>query len=68
MGGKCNSFVENRMLSKALQTLNTLLRTWKQDVSTKVLIFTKSVKLLDMLDFYLSDNGKLYYFAVDDGR
>ena len=68
MGGKCNSFVENRMRSKVLQTLNTLLRTWKQDVSTKVLIFTKSVKLLDMLDFYLSDNGKLSYFAVDNGR
>ena len=41
-----------------LKALNTLLTEWRKDPSTKVLIFTKSVKLLDMLDFYLQDNGE----------
>ena len=34
--------------------LETLLKEWHKDPSNKVLIFTKSVKLLDMLDFHLS--------------
>ena len=41
-----------------LKVLNTLLTEWRKDPSTKVLIFTKSVKLLDMLDFFLQDNGE----------
>ena len=38
------------------QVLETLLREWKKDAN-KVLIFTKSVKLLDMLEFHLSAQG-----------
>ena len=39
------------------QVLETLLREWRKDRSNKVLIFTKSVKLLEMLDFHLSGMG-----------
>ncbi|KAJ3486416.1 hypothetical protein NLI96_g4253 [Meripilus lineatus] len=37
--------------------LETLLKEWKKDPTNKVLIFTKSVKLLEMLDFHLSSQG-----------
>ncbi|KAI0717768.1 P-loop containing nucleoside triphosphate hydrolase protein [Cerioporus squamosus] len=37
--------------------LETLLRGWRKDRSNKVLIFTKSVKLLEMLEFHLSGQG-----------
>ncbi|KAL6308864.1 P-loop containing nucleoside triphosphate hydrolase protein [Sparassis latifolia] len=33
--------------------LETLLEEWKKDSTNKVLIFTKSVKLLEMLEFHL---------------
>jgi DNA excision repair protein ERCC-6-like 2 len=39
------------------KVLNTLLLEWRQDRSSKVLIFTKSVKLLEMLEFHLSSNS-----------
>ncbi|KAF8556760.1 hypothetical protein OG21DRAFT_1553783 [Imleria badia] len=45
--------------------LETLLKDWRKDRSNKVLIFTKSVKLLDMLDFHLSNRG--YGFLKLDG-
>ena len=38
------------------QVLETLLREWKKEAN-KVLIFTKSVKLLDMLEFHLNAQG-----------
>ncbi|TBU31240.1 P-loop containing nucleoside triphosphate hydrolase protein [Dichomitus squalens] len=38
------------------QVLETLLKDWKKD-SNKVLIFTKSVKLLEMLEFHLNAEG-----------
>ncbi|RPD77013.1 hypothetical protein L226DRAFT_459287 [Lentinus tigrinus ALCF2SS1-7] len=47
------------------QVLQTLLREWRKDRTNKVLIFTKSVKLLDMLDFHLSGQG--YGFVKLDG-
>ncbi|KAI0695319.1 P-loop containing nucleoside triphosphate hydrolase protein [Cytidiella melzeri] len=37
--------------------LESLLKEWHKDRSNKVLIFTKSVKLLDMLDFHLKAQG-----------
>ncbi|KAI0632843.1 P-loop containing nucleoside triphosphate hydrolase protein [Trametes polyzona] len=37
--------------------LETLLREWKKEGGNKVLIFTKSVKLLDMLEFHLNSRG-----------
>ncbi|KAH7882176.1 P-loop containing nucleoside triphosphate hydrolase protein, partial [Phlebopus sp. FC_14] len=45
--------------------LDTLLKEWGKDRSNKVLIFTKSVKLLDMLEFHLNTNG--YGFLKLDG-
>ena len=35
------------------QVLETLLQEWHKDPTNKVLIFTKSVKLLEMLEFHL---------------
>ena len=40
------------------KVLDTLLKEWRKDRSNKVLIFTKSVKLLEMLDFHLGNNGQ----------
>ncbi|KAI0668887.1 P-loop containing nucleoside triphosphate hydrolase protein [Trametes maxima] len=37
--------------------LETLLKEWRREGSNKVLIFTKSVKLLDMLEFHLNSRG-----------
>ncbi|KAI0759189.1 P-loop containing nucleoside triphosphate hydrolase protein [Irpex lacteus] len=37
--------------------LESLLKEWHKDKSNKVLIFTKSVKLLEMLDFHLKAQG-----------
>ncbi|KAG2093025.1 P-loop containing nucleoside triphosphate hydrolase protein [Suillus cothurnatus] len=45
--------------------LDTLLREWRKDHTNKVLIFTKSVKLLDMLEFHLNTNS--YGFLKLDG-
>ncbi|KAG8215230.1 RAD26-like SNF2 family DNA-dependent ATPase [Butyriboletus roseoflavus] len=45
--------------------LDTLLKDWRKDRSNKVLIFTKSVKLLEMLEFHLSNRG--YGFLKLDG-
>ncbi|KAJ3572782.1 hypothetical protein NP233_g2852 [Leucocoprinus birnbaumii] len=46
-------------------TLEVLLREWAKDSSNKVLIFTKSVKLLEMLDFHLKTQG--YGFVKLEG-
>ncbi|KAA1466811.1 hypothetical protein DENSPDRAFT_831699 [Dentipellis sp. KUC8613] len=45
--------------------LETLLREWRKDPSNKVLIFTKSVKLLDMLTFHLDKQN--YGFVKLEG-
>ncbi|KAH9856351.1 P-loop containing nucleoside triphosphate hydrolase protein [Lenzites betulinus] len=45
--------------------LETLLREWKREGGNKVLIFTKSVKLLEMLEFHL--NTRNYGFVKLDG-
>ncbi|KAG9311072.1 P-loop containing nucleoside triphosphate hydrolase protein [Chiua virens] len=45
--------------------LDILLKDWRKDASNKVLIFTKSVKLLEMLEFHLSNRG--YGFLKLDG-
>ncbi|EKM52602.1 uncharacterized protein PHACADRAFT_261138 [Phanerochaete carnosa HHB-10118-sp] len=37
--------------------LETLLQEWQKDASNKVLIFTKSVKLLEMLEFHLKSQS-----------
>lgn len=41
-----------------LQVLESLLKSWRKDPTNKVLIFTKSVKLLEMLDFHLKSQSK----------
>ncbi|PPQ75889.1 hypothetical protein CVT26_000154 [Gymnopilus dilepis] len=46
-------------------TLEVLLREWRKDRTNKVLIFTKSVKLLEMLEFHLGT--KHYGFLKLDG-
>ncbi|KAI0255595.1 P-loop containing nucleoside triphosphate hydrolase protein [Lactifluus subvellereus] len=45
--------------------LGTLLQEWRRDPTNKVLIFTKSVKLLDMLEFHLKRQH--YGFVKLDG-
>ncbi|KAH9976865.1 P-loop containing nucleoside triphosphate hydrolase protein [Lactifluus volemus] len=45
--------------------LETLLQEWRRDSTSKVLIFTKSVKLLDMLEFHLKRQH--YGFVKLDG-
>ena len=40
------------------QVLETLLQEWCKDSANKVLIFTKSVKLIDMLEFHLKRQRK----------
>ncbi|KAH7924359.1 hypothetical protein BV22DRAFT_517474 [Leucogyrophana mollusca] len=45
--------------------LDTLLKEWRKDRLNKVLIFTKSVKLLEMLEFHLNNNS--YGFLKLDG-
>jgi SNF2 family DNA or RNA helicase len=48
------------------QTTEALLKQWKKaDSKNKVLIFTKSVKLLEMLEFHL--NTKDFRFLKLDG-
>ena len=39
------------------RVLHELLKDWKQDRTNKVLVFTKSVKLLEMLEYHLQDQG-----------
>ncbi|KAI0085593.1 P-loop containing nucleoside triphosphate hydrolase protein [Irpex rosettiformis] len=39
------------------RVLESLLKEWHKDKSNKVLIFTKSVKLLEMLDYHLKAQG-----------
>lgn len=38
-------------------TLDMLLQEWRTDRTNKVLIFTKSVKLIEMLEFLLRERG-----------
>ncbi|KAK2465546.1 hypothetical protein APHAL10511_002438 [Amanita phalloides] len=45
--------------------LDLLLKEWRKDPSNKVLLFTKSVKLLEMLEFHLHAQG--YDFLKLDG-
>ncbi|PFH46505.1 hypothetical protein AMATHDRAFT_69676 [Amanita thiersii Skay4041] len=45
--------------------LDLLLKEWRKDSTNKVLIFTKSVKLLEMLEFHLHTQG--YGFLKLDG-
>ena len=40
------------------EVLETLLQEWHRDPINKVLIFTKSVKLLNMLDYHLKSHCK----------
>ena len=47
----------SHMLS-AVQVLESLLKEWHKDKTNKVLIFTKSVKLLEMIDFHLNAQGR----------
>lgn len=39
------------------QVLQTLMKEWREDPLNKVLIFTKSIKLLNVLEFHLKNHG-----------
>ncbi|KAJ7682903.1 P-loop containing nucleoside triphosphate hydrolase protein [Mycena rosella] len=45
--------------------LQSLLKNWRADPTNKILIFTKTVKLLEVLSFHLKDEG--YGFLQLDG-
>ncbi|KZT37181.1 hypothetical protein SISSUDRAFT_988082 [Sistotremastrum suecicum HHB10207 ss-3] len=45
--------------------LNTLLQTWRREQGNKVLVFTRSVKLIEMLKYHLSREG--YNYRTFDG-
>lgn len=47
-------FLEDRF-----KALEVLLKEWRKDRTNKVLIFTKSVKLLEMLEFHLGAKRKM---------
>ena len=58
----CLDSIERRL---PWQVLDMLLRDWRKDRSNKVLLFTKSVKLLEMLEFHLGQNRMAFgAFAV----
>ncbi len=46
------------------QVLEALLKEWRKDRTNKVLIFTKSVKLLEMLEYHLNAESE-DRFAMD---
>jgi hypothetical protein len=46
------------LLKNRFKALEALLKEWRKDRTNKVLIFTKSVKLLEMLEFHLSAKRK----------
>ena len=48
-----------------MKVLDLLLQEWRKDPTNKLLIFTKSVKLIGMLEFHLSARG--YGFLKLDG-
>ena len=47
------------LLKTRFKALEVLLKEWRKDRTNKVLIFTKSVKLLDMLEFHLGSKSKM---------
>jgi SNF2 family DNA or RNA helicase len=53
-------------LTKSRQVLESLLREWRKDPTNKTLIFTKSVKLLGVLEFYLKNRRTYACEYVDD--
>ena len=46
------------LLKDRFKALEVLLKEWRKDRTNKVLIFTKSVKLLEMLEFHLGAKRK----------
>jgi hypothetical protein len=46
-------------LKDRFKALEVLLKEWRKDRTNKVLIFTKSVKLLEMLEFHLGAKRKV---------
>jgi hypothetical protein len=59
MGGKQLFFSFILLLKDdRFKALEVLLKEWRKDRTNKVLIFTKSVKLLEMLEFHLGAKSK----------
>lgn len=64
MGGKQLLFIylSTLLLKNRFKALEALLKEWRKDRTNKVLIFTKSVKLLEMLEFHLGAKRKTVLF------
>ena len=58
--------IERRSSLFSEQILESLLQEWRKDPTNKVLIFTKSVKLLEILDFHLQSQSK-HAFPIQHG-
>ena len=58
MGGKQLLYLFCSFAERSLKALEVLLKEWRKDRTNKVLIFTKSVKLLEMLEFHLGAKRK----------
>ena len=52
------SFCATWKVHVCAQVLNMLLHDWQEERSNEVLIFTKSVKVLKMLEFHLNSNSE----------
>ena len=65
MGGKQLLFIylSTLLLKNRFKALEALLKEWRKDRTNKVLIFTKSVKLLEMLEFHLGAKRKTVLFS-----
>lgn len=59
MGGKQLFIYFVLFLESWFKALEVLLKEWRKDRTNKVLIFTKSVKLLEMLEFHLGAKRKM---------
>lgn len=51
-------FARHSMLLSRMKVLQKLLNSWRKDPKNKVLVFTKSVRLLNMLAFHVKSQGK----------
>jgi hypothetical protein len=64
MGGKQLLFINPTLFLKdRFKALEALLKEWRKDRTNKVLIFTKSVKLLEMLEFHLGAKRETLLFS-----
>lgn len=61
---KVRAFSRSLTLTNHLQVLKDLLDVWRREGDNKVLIFTKSVKLLEMLEHRLKESSKFFLILL----